>query len=249
MAKELRGDIQGLRAVAVLFVIAAHAGVPFLPGGFVGVDVFYVISGYLIAGLLYREVLLTGQVSLGAFWARRARRILPAATLVTVVHRRRLAGVDEPARRPAGRRSTRCGPRRSPRTSTSPSRASTTSPRTPAPRRSSTTGRWRSRSSSTSCGRCCSSAASRSPPARAGAAAVGSSGCPAAPCSRCCVVISLASLAWSIHQTVGSPTTAYFSTFTRAWELGVGALIALVPPSAVRRLTRLASRRWRSPAR
>src|SRR5689334_8529052 len=85
MAKELRGDIQGLRAVAVLLVIAAHAGVPFLPGGFVGVDVFYVISGYLIAGLLYREVLLTGKVSIGAFWARRARRILPAATVVTVV--------------------------------------------------------------------------------------------------------------------------------------------------------------------
>ena len=85
MARELRGDIQGLRAVAVLLVIAAHAGVPFLPGGFVGVDVFYVISGYLIASLLYREVLLTGRISIGAFWARRARRILPAATLVTVV--------------------------------------------------------------------------------------------------------------------------------------------------------------------
>ena len=85
MARDLRGDIQGLRAVAVLTVIAAHAGVPFLPGGFVGVDVFFVISGYLIAGLLYREVLLTGRISIGAFWARRARRILPAATLVTVV--------------------------------------------------------------------------------------------------------------------------------------------------------------------
>src|SRR3954454_8650223 len=85
MATRLRGDIQGLRAVAVLTVIAAHAGVAFLPGGFVGVDVFYVISGYLIASFLYREVLLTGRVSIGAFWARRARRILPAATLVTVV--------------------------------------------------------------------------------------------------------------------------------------------------------------------
>ena len=49
MAKGFRGDIQGLRAVAVLAVIAAHAGVPFMPGGFVGVDVFFVISGYLIA--------------------------------------------------------------------------------------------------------------------------------------------------------------------------------------------------------
>ena len=46
MARELRGDVQGLRAVAVLLVIAAHAGVPFLPGGFIGVAVFYVISGF-----------------------------------------------------------------------------------------------------------------------------------------------------------------------------------------------------------
>src|SRR5918997_2828483 len=83
MGNQLRGDIQGLRALAVLIVIAAHAGVPFVPGGFVGVDVFFVISGFLIAGLLYREVLASGGFSLGGFWARRARRILPAATLVT----------------------------------------------------------------------------------------------------------------------------------------------------------------------
>jgi peptidoglycan/LPS O-acetylase OafA/YrhL len=79
-----RDDVQGLRAVAVLTVIAAHAGVPFLPGGFVGVDVFFVISGFLISQLLYREVARSGKVSLAGFYARRARRILPAATLVTV---------------------------------------------------------------------------------------------------------------------------------------------------------------------
>ena len=80
-----RGDIQGLRAIAVLTVIAGHAGLSFLPGGFVGVDVFFVISGFLISDLLYREVDRDGRVSLGDFYARRARRILPAATLVTVV--------------------------------------------------------------------------------------------------------------------------------------------------------------------
>ncbi len=85
MGQEIRGDIQGLRALAVLTVIAGHAGVPFLPGGFVGVDVFFVISGYLISGLLFREVLGNGRFSLTTFYARRARRILPAATLVTVV--------------------------------------------------------------------------------------------------------------------------------------------------------------------
>jgi peptidoglycan/LPS O-acetylase OafA/YrhL len=79
-----RDDIQGLRAIAVLTVIASHAGVPFLPGGFVGVDVFFVISGFLISQLLFREVERSGRVSIPGFYARRARRILPAATLVTI---------------------------------------------------------------------------------------------------------------------------------------------------------------------
>lgn len=79
-----RDDVQGLRAVAVLTVIAAHASVPFLPGGFVGVDVFFVISGFLISQLLFREVERSGRVSLADFYARRARRILPAATVVTL---------------------------------------------------------------------------------------------------------------------------------------------------------------------
>jgi peptidoglycan/LPS O-acetylase OafA/YrhL len=79
-----RDDIQGLRAIAVLTVIAAHASVPFMPGGFVGVDVFFVISGFLISQLLFREVERSGRVSIPGFYARRARRILPAATLVTI---------------------------------------------------------------------------------------------------------------------------------------------------------------------
>src|SRR6187402_3292258 len=79
-----RADVQGLRAIAVLTVIAGHAGVPFLPGGFVGVDVFFVISGFLISQLLFREVEKSGRLSIPGFYARRARRILPAATLVTV---------------------------------------------------------------------------------------------------------------------------------------------------------------------
>src|SRR5687768_18099485 len=79
-----RADVQGLRAIAVLTVIAGHAGVPFLPGGFVGVDVFFVISAFLISQLLFREVERSGSVSIRDFYARRARRILPAATLVTI---------------------------------------------------------------------------------------------------------------------------------------------------------------------
>jgi peptidoglycan/LPS O-acetylase OafA/YrhL len=79
-----RGDIQGLRALAVLLVALGHAGVPFLKGGYVGVDVFFVLSGFLITGILLSEALSSGRVSLVAFYARRARRILPAAALTLV---------------------------------------------------------------------------------------------------------------------------------------------------------------------
>ena len=80
-----RGDIEGLRGVAVLLVLAFHAGVPGLAGGYVGVDVFFVISGYLITGLLWRELSRENRISLAGFYARRVRRLLPAAGLVLVV--------------------------------------------------------------------------------------------------------------------------------------------------------------------
>ncbi|MGN6432021.1 MAG: acyltransferase family protein [Gaiellaceae bacterium] len=80
-----RDDIQGLRAVAVLLVVLAHAGVPFLAGGFVGVDVFFVLSGFLITGILLAEAEARGRISLLDFYVRRARRILPAAALTLVV--------------------------------------------------------------------------------------------------------------------------------------------------------------------
>lgn len=80
-----RLDIQGLRAVAVLTVVADHAGIGLLSGGYVGVDVFFVLSGFLITSLLVREAERTERISLSDFYARRARRILPAATLVLVV--------------------------------------------------------------------------------------------------------------------------------------------------------------------
>ncbi|KUI24303.1 acyltransferase [Mycobacterium sp. IS-1742] len=83
-SRTFRADIEGLRAVAVLAVVLYHAGVPGLGGGFVGVDVFFVVSGFLITGLLWREI-TAGGVRLGAFYAARARRLLPAAALVLVV--------------------------------------------------------------------------------------------------------------------------------------------------------------------
>ncbi|WP_267295580.1 acyltransferase family protein [Mycobacterium hackensackense] len=80
-----RPDIEGLRAVAVLAVVLFHAGIPGFRGGFVGVDVFFVISGFLISGMLWREVGTSGKVSLRRFWGARARRLLPASALVGVV--------------------------------------------------------------------------------------------------------------------------------------------------------------------
>lgn len=79
-----RPDIQGLRALAVLVVIAFHAGLP-LSGGFVGVDIFFVISGFVITSMLMREWDRTGAVSLTAFYLRRAKRLTPALALVVAV--------------------------------------------------------------------------------------------------------------------------------------------------------------------
>jgi peptidoglycan/LPS O-acetylase OafA/YrhL len=81
---EKRPEIQALRAAAVLLVVTSHLWPSAVPGGFVGVDVFFAISGFLITSLLLREIDRTGRVSLSGFWARRARRILPAA-LVTLL--------------------------------------------------------------------------------------------------------------------------------------------------------------------
>src|SRR5215212_12256479 len=80
-----RADVEGLRAVAVLAVVAYHAGLSQVGGGFVGVDVFYVLSGFLITGLLWEELQTTAGLRLGAFYGRRARRLLPAAVLVLMV--------------------------------------------------------------------------------------------------------------------------------------------------------------------
>jgi peptidoglycan/LPS O-acetylase OafA/YrhL len=83
--KEFRPDIEGLRAVAVVAVVLFHAEMPGVSGGFVGVDVFFVISGFLITGLLWREVSISGTVGLRQFYGARARRLLPASAMVGVL--------------------------------------------------------------------------------------------------------------------------------------------------------------------
>ena len=82
MTKKI-GEIQGLRALAATLVLVFHA--KFLPGGFVGVDIFYVISGFLITGLLLKELNSNGRISLKAFYLRRSKRLLPASFLVLFI--------------------------------------------------------------------------------------------------------------------------------------------------------------------
>ena len=84
-SRKYRPDIDGLRAIAIISVIAYHAGFPGFSGGFVGVDIFFVISGFLITSLLFNEAAATGRVNLGAFYARRVRRLMPAGLVVVAV--------------------------------------------------------------------------------------------------------------------------------------------------------------------
>ena len=77
--------VDGLRALAVLAVLLYHAELPWIRGGFLGVDVFFVISGYLITSLLLTEWSQRGRIDLPAFWLRRARRLLPALFLLMAV--------------------------------------------------------------------------------------------------------------------------------------------------------------------
>jgi peptidoglycan/LPS O-acetylase OafA/YrhL len=80
-----RPDIQGMRALAVGMVVLYHLYPSLLTGGFAGVDVFFVISGFLITGHLLREYHKTGRIALLDFWGRRAKRLVPAAALVLTV--------------------------------------------------------------------------------------------------------------------------------------------------------------------
>jgi peptidoglycan/LPS O-acetylase OafA/YrhL len=80
-----RSDIEGLRAVAILLIVGYHAGVPGFSGGSIGVDVFFVISGYLITQRLLRDSIAAGAVRFSDFWARRIRRLVPGLALMVAV--------------------------------------------------------------------------------------------------------------------------------------------------------------------
>jgi peptidoglycan/LPS O-acetylase OafA/YrhL len=80
-----RGDVEGLRGLAIGIVLLAHAGVGMAAGGYVGVDVFFLISGFLITRLLVSERERTGRISLVRFYSRRIKRLMPQALPATVV--------------------------------------------------------------------------------------------------------------------------------------------------------------------
>ena len=216
-----RPDIQGLRAIAVLAVIADHfAGGP--RGSFVGVDVFFVISGYLITAILVREFEARQTISFGGFYARRIRRILPAGLFVigvTVCATRVLAGIDRYHFAAKDAISAVLFSANWHFAHTGINYFNQSLPPSPLQHYWSLSVeeqfyfvwpwlmlgllvvglrlRWW-----------------RHEHARlvAGVAIA---------------IISVASLAWAFAQTVDSPRVAYFSTLDRAWELGLGALVAL----------------------
>jgi peptidoglycan/LPS O-acetylase OafA/YrhL len=221
-AQKRRGDIQGLRAVAVLLVLFSHAGIAQVRGGYVGVDVFFVISGFLITGILIRELARTGRISIGAFYARRARRILPAATLVLVTTALVSRVVFTSARQHDVLRHVLWAAFFSANVYSSRSGSdyfaadAFVSP---------VQHYW-------------SLAVEEQfylvwPPLlmlillAIGVRRVGHSSDRLSRLPSTVAVLCIVSLAWSIRQTQVAPTKAYYSTLTRGWELGAGALLAL----------------------
>ena len=98
---QFRPDIEGLRGVMILLVVLFHAGVTTAAGGFVGVDVFFVLSGFFITGLLLRELARTGRIDLVEFYGQRALRLAPAFLVVLVTTLGAVIWLYAPVDRPA----------------------------------------------------------------------------------------------------------------------------------------------------
>jgi len=223
-----RPDIQGLRAVAVTLVVLCHAGVPLMAGGYVGVDVFFVISGFLITGWLLERTSSTARVPFGGFYGTRARRILPAAALTLVV----TCGASWYWQNSVRALSTMHDAVWSAFFAANVHFANTGADyfahdNPPSPLQHFWTLAveeqfylvW--------------------PLLLALALVVFSRGrgADAVVLRRLSVLVAVGvgiSLAWSVHQTAADPNGAYFSTLARSWELGVGVLIAVSAPVLAR---------------
>src|SRR5262249_34771430 len=216
-----RADLQGMRAVAVTLVVLNHVGLRGFGGGYVGVDVFFVLSGFLITGLLLSEARKTGSISLKKFYMRRARRILPAALLTLIATDiaayyltnfvRAKQAIDDSiwtaffaANIHFAHQATNYFDRGQP----------------PSPLfhywslavEEQFSLVWPALLGAAFLA---ARAVKRRGPVAAGALAG---------------VITVLSLIWSIHDTRTNPQGAYFSPFVRAWELGLGALLVFVAP-------------------
>ena len=220
-ATSVRAEIQALRAAAVVLVVTYHLWPSLLPGGFIGVDVFFAISGFLITSLLLREAERSGKVSLAAFWARRARRILPAA-LVTVLFCAVATVVFVPLTYwpqffAEMRASTAYVQNWHLAMAAVDYLASTNGP-SPVEHFWSLSVEeqfylvWPALIVA-------ALGATRSQPMRVRRAAIG----------LVMAALTALSLAYSILHTAADPAAAYFVTPTRAWEFGVGGLLALAP--------------------
>src|SRR3954454_8204416 len=231
--RTFRGDIEGLRGVAVLLVVLDHLKAPGLRAGFVGVDVFFVISGYLITSLLARECAHgaesaggPGAISLSGFYARRARRILPAA--LTVLGAGVLAGglLNE----------VRAAQIRHDAVWAAVFAANVHT------MRETTNYFSQSLVASSPFQHYWSLAVEEQFYLVWPALFVLAARCtllgPAAHWRRrvaaTVFAVGAGSLAWSAFATARAPATAYFSTLTRAWELALGALIGIAATSATR---------------
>jgi peptidoglycan/LPS O-acetylase OafA/YrhL len=215
----LRPEIQLLRALAVLAVVGNHLAPRQITGGYLGVDVFFVISGYLISAHLLRELDRTGRVRLGAFWARRARRLLPASLLVLLVS---AAGtvLFVPSTQWDGvmRQITASALYVQNWALAADTQDYFASSNSPSP----VTHYW-------------SLSLEEQfylvwPLLAFGAYVVGRRlGRPRRAVVAVFIVVVLASLTYSVVETSRNPSAAYFVTPTRIWELGMGGLLALVP--------------------
>jgi peptidoglycan/LPS O-acetylase OafA/YrhL len=221
--RAFRPDVEGVRAIAVLLVIAAHAGVDQIAGGYVGVDVFFVLSGFLITGLLLKSYDSEHRISLLGFYARRMRRILPASTLVllaTVVGSYVYLGASRATHIAGDAQWTALFAGNLNFIQQSTNYFDAQLPPSPL-QQYWTLGVEEQFYALWPLAIIAIVAVARRVPLRRKLGAA------------LCLGIAL-SLWWSIVQTGNNGAEAYFSPFTRAWELGAGALLAVAAPGLLR---------------